>query len=169
MPYPGGNIIRVTPTLSTDTYADGDVLFVETEIPNVVSSRGGSSILIGMFLVDYKDVSDTDALFVFTEKNTTTIGAINETADIAVANLKTNNLIGMMKLDQDQAGSGGDIDNARMHQVLSMSHAGEDRQMMLSAAPGSTSCYVSGILGSATTPDYDADSWELIFHVRYLD
>ena len=38
MPYGKSNfkVIRVTPTLSTDAYANGDVLFTTTEIPNAV-------------------------------------------------------------------------------------------------------------------------------------
>ena len=46
--YPGGNIIRVTPTLHAAASTDNDVLFQTTEIPNVVSSRGGVSKLVSV-------------------------------------------------------------------------------------------------------------------------
>ena len=162
-------IIRVTPTLSTSTYADGDVLFILTEIPNAVLVPGGCSALTHMWVADYKDVSDTDAILLFTEKNTTTIGTINATANISAANLKANNLIGWASWDQSAANTSSDIDDMRFHRVMSASGASEPHTplMILQAAAGSTSVYVGGILNSATTPDYDAESIELIFHIDY--
>ena len=168
--YPGGNIIRVTPTMSEDAYADADVLFVETEIPNAVSNRGGVSKLLSAFLIDSKDINDTDALFLFSEKKTTTIGTINETANISADNLVANDVIGILKLDQNEATSSADIDNAKIHSLFSYAGAqdGVAPLMMLKAAENSTSVYVSGVLTSATTPTYDADSFQLIFHIEYL-
>ena len=45
-------IIRVTPTLSTDAYAQGDVLFVATEIPDAVIGLGGCPKLVGGYVFD---------------------------------------------------------------------------------------------------------------------
>ena len=45
-------IIRVTPTLDTSAYADGDVLFTATEIPNAVVGLGGCSKLVGAYIFD---------------------------------------------------------------------------------------------------------------------
>ena len=59
-------IIRVTPTLSTDAYAQGDVLFVATEIPDAVIGLGGCSKLVGGYVFDKSDGSD-DITFVFTQ------------------------------------------------------------------------------------------------------
>ena len=44
-------IIRVTPTLSTSEYADGDVLFQMTEIPNAVKEDGGTSKMLGAYII----------------------------------------------------------------------------------------------------------------------
>ena len=49
--YPGGNIITITPTISGTAYDAGDVLFLTTEIPNAVSSRGGVSKLLSVTMV----------------------------------------------------------------------------------------------------------------------
>ena len=38
------NIIRVSPTLSTDAYADNDVFFAATEIPAADRGDGGCSL-----------------------------------------------------------------------------------------------------------------------------
>jgi hypothetical protein len=169
--FPGGNIIRVTPTLSTDAYAEGDVLFASTEIPNAVSSRGGSSFLVGMTVVDYGDVADSDIHYIFSEKQTN-LGTVNATADISDADFKASKPTGFLLQDADQATTGAYIDNARMHTVFAGAGSGDGSPgvfMMLKADEGSTSVYISGILKSATTPTYAADGIELIFHIKYLD
>ena len=171
--YPGGTVVRVTPTLSTDAYAQGDVLFVSTKIPGAVSNRGGSSYLKAMGVLDSSDNSDTanDILFVFQEKEGTTPGSINATANISSANLVANKVLGTAFLIPDQAGTGGQIDNSRIHMVLPSSQVNEASgpNIMLKADGGSTDVYVWGVLTGATTPTYADDSLELIFHIEYLD
>ena len=161
-------IIRVTPTLSTDAYALGDVLFTATEIENAVLEDGGSSKLIGMYILDFADVADSDAYFIFTE-GSTALGTINDTAGITDADLKANNVCGFLNLDASAATMGAVVDNARMYSVLPASGASEqsNANIILQAAEGSTSVYVQSILYSSTTPTYAADSWQLIFHIEY--
>ena len=161
-------IIRVTPTLSTDAYAIGDVLFTATEIPNAVLEDGGCSKLLAMYVLDFADVADSDAYFVFTEGNTA-LGSINDTANISDANLKANNVIGHANLDASAATAGAIIDNVRLYSVLPATGSSETNgpNIILQAAEGSTSVYVQGILYSSTTPTYAADSWQLIFHIEY--
>ena len=169
--FPGGNIIRVTPTLSTDAYAEGDVLFAATEIPNAVSNRGGTSFLVGMTVVDYGDVADSDIFYTFAEKNTD-LGTVNATADISDADFKASKPTGFLVQDADQATTGAYIDNARMHTIFAGAGTSDGAPgvfMMLKADGGSTSVYISGILKSGTTPTYAADGIELIFHIKYLD
>ena len=167
--YPGGNVISVTPTLDTSAYADGDVLFTGTEIPNAVSSRGGVSKLVNFYLSDSKDVADSDIYIILTT-GSTVLGSLNATANISAANWKTNKPLGFFKIDADQAGTEENIDNVRFFGPLPSSGINESAfaPILLQAAGGSTSVYAHGILYSATTPQYDADSFELIFHVEYL-
>lgn len=160
-------IIRVTPTLDTNAYAQGDVLFVATEIPNVVLEKGGCSKLVGAYMFDKSDQL-SDITFVFTEGNTA-LGTINATANISDANLLANNLCGITKVDADQAQTANDIDNSRIHQMLPASIAGEnnDNLLLLQAANDSTSVYVQGLLISSTTPTYADGDIQLILHIEY--
>jgi hypothetical protein len=164
--YSDFEIIRVTPTLSTDAYAQGDVLFTATEIPNAVIGNAGCSKLVGAYMFDKSDNAD-DILFVFTEGNTA-LGTINATANISDADLLANNICGISKVDADQAQSAQDIDNSRIHQMLPASVAGENTQdlMLLQAADDTTSVYVQGILISSTTPTYANGDIQLILHIQ---
>ena len=119
-------IIRVTPTLSTDAYAQGDVLFTATEIPRAVLEKGGCSKLVGGYIFDKTDGSD-DITFVFTEGNTA-LGTINATADISDADLLANNICGITKVDNDQAATNAWIDNSKIHQMLPGSSVSENTQ-----------------------------------------
>ena len=160
-------IIRVTPTLDTSQYEQGDVLFTATEIPKAVLENGGCSKLVGAYMLDKND-QQSDILFTFTEGNTA-LGTINATADISDADLLANNICGITKIDSDQATSGAYIDNSRITQMLPSSLTGENTQdlLLLQAASNSTSVYVQGVLISSTTPTYAADDIQLIFHIEY--
>ena len=162
--YPGGNIIRVTPTLSTDAYAAGDVLFTATEIPNAVSSRGGVSKLTAMFILS-QDTEDMDTNFIFSEGNTA-LGTINETADIDDSDIEALNIIGFLDLDASEAAV-THLDKSDIMQVTA-SEAGESRPFLLKAAEGSTSVYVQAIYRGGGTPSVAADDLDLIFHIEYL-
>lgn len=159
-------IIRVTPTLDTSAYAQGDVLFTATEIPNAVIGLGGCSKLVGAYMLDKAD-QQSDVLFTFTEGNTA-LGTINATADISDADLLANNICGITKIDSDQATGGAFIDNARIVQMLPASITGENTQdlLLLQAANDSTSVYVQGVLISSTTPTYANGDIQLILHLE---
>jgi hypothetical protein len=164
--YSDFEIIRVTPTLSTDAYAQGDVLFTATEIPNAVIGNGGCSKLVAAYIFDKSDGSD-DITFVFSEGNTA-LGTINATANISDADLLANNICGTCRLDNDVASSGSYIDNSKIHQMIPMSGSGEnnDDLMLLQAANDSTSVYVQSILTSSTTPTYADGDIQLILHIQ---
>ena len=160
-------IIRVTPTLDTSQYAQGDVLFTATEIPNAVREVGGCSKLVGAYIFDKLD-SSSDITFVFSEGNTA-LGAINEDADISDPNLLANNICGISKMDNDQATTGDKIVTSKIHQMLPGSGTAEnnDNLMLLQAASDSTSVFVQGILTSSTTPTFADGDIQLILHIEY--
>ena len=57
-------VLRVTPTLDTSAYADNDVFFNATEIPNAVKGNGGCSKLIGVTILNEDDVAhDFDIIY----------------------------------------------------------------------------------------------------------
>ena len=160
-------IIRVTPTLDTNAYAEEDVLFVATEIPNAVLEKGGCSKLVGAYMFDKSDQA-TDIVFVWTEGNTA-LGTINATANISDADLLANNICGITKIDSDQATTANEIDNSKILQMLPASITGENTQdlLLLQAASDSTSVYVQAIIFSATTPTYADGDIQLILHIEY--
>lgn len=164
------NIITVTPTVSTDAHQADDVLFTSLEIPNAVLGEGGVSKLKHMFVLDTDDVSATpyDVLYFFTEKSTA-FGAINETANISVDNIKAAGINGFLLQDGDQAYSSNELDNATITKVFSASGTNEpnDNLTYLKAAAGSTSVYCHAII-RAGTPNYtNADALRLILHIEY--
>ena len=159
-------IIRVTPTLSTDAYAQGDVVFTATEIADAVIGLGGCSKLIRAYVIDKSDNSD-NITFVFSEGNTA-LGTINATADISDADLIANNICGISKIAASGATSGAFIDNSRILEMLPASLTGEnnDNLMLLQAANDSTSVFVQGVLISSTTPTYADGDLQLILHLE---
>ena len=172
--YPGGTIVRVTPTLTTDAYSVGDALFLATKIPGAVSNRGGVSYLSAMYFLDKSDNSDgnTDIIFGFQEKEGTTIasGGINTSVDISNSDLANNKVLGYARSIGDNATTAAHIDNARIHMVFPAGGVNENAgpNLMLKADAGSTDVYVWAVL-EASTPTYAVDSLELIFHIKYLE
>jgi ABC-type xylose transport system substrate-binding protein len=159
-------IIRVSPTLDTNAYAQNDVLFTATEIPSCVLGLGGCSKLVAMYVID-KSNTDSDIDFYFSEGNTA-LGTINATADISDANLLNNNICGVARLDANQASVGAGLDNARIFQVMPLTGTSEDSNatMLLQSADDNSSVFVQGILTSATTPTYADGDIQLVFHIQ---
>ena len=157
-------IIRVTPTISTDAYAQGDVLFTATAIPNAVLGDGGCSKLVDFYVID-EAAQDFDVDFYFSENNTA-LGTINATADISDADLAALNLNGVMHMDLSAART-TQLDNAQVIKVLSLSASQEaGYPMLMQAASDTTSVYVQGIV-RAGTPTFAASDITLIFHIEY--
>ena len=159
-------IIRVTPTLSTDAYAVDDVLFTGVEIPNVVREDGGCSKLTNMYVLDQQDTSDVDIEFYFTEKNTA-LGTQNATANISDANMEAIGFCCAARLDTDQSSSGNNIDNLRVHEIVRLDGANIQNTPigLLQAEDDSTSVYLHAII-TAGTPTFAADDIDLIFHIE---
>ena len=160
-------IIRVTPTLSTDAYATGDVLFNGTEIPNAVKEDGGCSRLIAMYTFN-KTVNSCKYEILFTE-NTVTLGTINATANISDDDIIAAKPTGFLFLDEG-TGDTDNFDNFQMARVTDYAPSDGTTHglppILLQASSGSTSCYVSAVI-HAGTPTFVADDLELIFHIAY--
>ena len=163
-------VIRVTPTLDTSAYAQGDVLFNSVAIPNAVREEGGCSKLVAMFLLS-KSTDELDANFIFSE-NSATFGTVNATANISDADLDTANVLGHLHHDASIAVM-SELDNAKFYRIVELSSATNDNaihanpMMLLQAAAGSTDVYVAAIQHDNSTNTYAADDWELIFHIQY--
>tara|TARA_R100000664_G_C2759226_1_gene148765 strand:- start:2520 stop:3029 length:510 start_codon:yes stop_codon:yes gene_type:complete len=164
--YSNYNIIRVTPTLTEDSaYADGDVLFTATEIPNAVLGAGGCSKLLSCYLVD-KDQSAFGVDLLFTEENTA-LGTIHATANISDADFKAIGLCGAMRHINTVAKS-SDIDGLFVYKCMSLSESEESVEpILLQAKAGSTSVFVSGVINTGTPTFTNTDDIQLIFHIQY--
>ena len=157
-------IIRVTPVISATAYDAGDVLFAATEIPNAVLGNGGCSKLIGISALSQHDATD-DVGLVFME-NSTNLGTILSATSLADGDAEAANLISGCTLN----GSDNTLDLGanRLYSTFSVganSAVTTFTPMLLQAAAGSTSVYVTGI--AVDGQDYAAvDDLDLIFHIE---
>ena len=76
-------LLEVTPTINTVEYDIGDCLFVSTEIPNFFQSANSSAEIKSVTIIDRS--SDEPDMAIYLTTNSTTLGAINATADGADA------------------------------------------------------------------------------------
>ena len=158
-------IIRVTPTLSTDAYAQGDVLFVATEIPHAVMGKGECSRLLAAFCLSQAHANADDLDVYFTEANTA-LGTINATANISDGDIEAIGLFGIMKVDADVAVT-SQLDTSKINQLINLNGTLTSQPILLQAAADSTSVYCQAIITSSTTPTYAADDLDFIFHIEY--
>ena len=166
--FPGGNIVRVTPTLDEGTaYAAHDVLFASTEIPNAVPSRGGISKLVRIDLYNHKDTTcDIDLVFTQNQAN---LGTINEA--VGSGSLWTEALVKSAKVlgcvNWDVSDSEIDLINGLTSTDVEGAQIGKHMPMLAQASGGSTSIYFAGIDRTGSI-DFGADDLEFIFHFEYL-
>ena len=158
-------IIRVTPTLDTNAYAQGDVLFVATAIPNAVIGSKGCSKLIAAYCLSQAH-GNADDLDVYFTEGSTALGTINATADIADGDIEAIGLCGLMKVDAD-VGVTSLLDTSKVNQLINLNGALASQPILLQAASGSTSVYFQAVITSATTPTYAADDLDFIFHIEH--
>ena len=73
------NLLEITPTINTDEYAIGDCLFVSTEIPDFFPTIDSAAEIKSVTIIDRS--SDEPDMAIYLTTNSTTLGAINATAD----------------------------------------------------------------------------------------
>jgi hypothetical protein len=147
-------VLNFTPVLDTSIYADNDVLFIATEIPNFVRVAGGRSLIKSVHLFDGDDQGVDVTLFL--TQNATTPGTINaaiSAADTVMDDIQTS--IRIVAADYE------DLINSQVASVGSINK-------MVEAAAASTSLYCWGAVRSGT-PTYTASGMIIRFGVEYLD
>tara|TARA_R100001530_G_scaffold129592_1_gene100019 strand:- start:29 stop:544 length:516 start_codon:yes stop_codon:yes gene_type:complete len=161
-------VLRVTPTLDTSAYADNDVFFNATEIPNAVKGKGGCSKLIGLSILNEDDAAhDFDIIFMQKE---TDLGTINDAVGSASkwTNVlaKAAGVLGAIKIDW----SDNVIDLVNNHVFTAkagdQTGNGEGFPILLQAENDSTSVYMAAV-SRADTPTTAADDYEIILHIEY--
>lgn len=80
----GANLITITPTLDTNAYADGDVLFAPTEVKEAAQAAGGVTMLQSVTAID---ASDQGAAFdlLFFNGASVSLGSLNAACSISDA------------------------------------------------------------------------------------
>ena len=163
------NIIRVSPTLSTDAYADNDVFFAATAIPAAVRGDGGCSLLHAVTILNEDDVAhDHDLVFMEVQKNLGTINsAVGSGSLWTNALAKAAGICGILTIDWSDTGV--DLVNNQVFTSTAVTGggAGGGLPMMLQATSGSTSVYFAGV-SRGGTPTTAADDYEYAFHIQYL-
>ena len=169
--YPGGNLVRVTPTVVAGETADDDIMFDATEIPNAVSSRGGVSLLRNMTIID-KDAENVDMDIIFMQVQTN-FGTADSAPSITDANLQAAKVIGSIRIDWSDAAVGfaQDSGNAQIYHSAGASGSNliDNFPMLVQAAEGDTSIYFTAIVSDTNNADFAAtDDLEFVFGFEYL-
>ena len=134
-------VITITPTLDTNAYADGDVLFTTEAIANAVRNSGESCILQSIHVLDKGD-QGIDFELVFLDEDVD-LGTINAAIDISEANAAK--IIGHYAFSNDYI----DLINTQIR-------CDEGIGLVLKAGAATTSLYVGGISkGAGTYADGD--------------
>lgn len=144
-------VITVTPTLDTNAYASGDLLFDATEVATAVRTNGGAAILQSVTVIDKAD-----------QKVAFTLGFANAATDFGTLNsapdpddTEAATVIGWVPVAaSDYIDLGG-------ASVACMRNLG----LLLKAGASATSLYIFGVNGTGT-PTYAAS--DLVFQLGFL-
>ena len=163
--YPGGNIIRITPTLHAAASTDNDVLFQTTEIPNAVSSRGGVSKLINVSYTCKQALGlnlDLIIMEVDTDFNNGTLGA--------TLNISDSDLVACKPLCAlEWGGAPITLNGNEINDFTNDSSNNDPGQLpiLLKASEGSTSVYFTAIDRDGGDTFVDGDL-TFTFSIEYL-
>ena len=162
--YPGGNIIKIAPTVSASAHTNGDVVLAKTELKNAVPSRGGCSILRSMTLFVEGAASDDDLAVLFFDNSTDLGEPINDpSSDITADEFRTASCIGVMTLDAGTCSF--DVANGRLY---ANNDNREGSPVLLKAADRETSIWVAVIQYGGSLDFTDTDSLTGTFNIEYL-
>ena len=157
-------VIRVTPTIDTNAYGAGEVLFTTTEIPNAVLGNGGCSKLLGVWVLSQSGAVQKDISLVFMQ-NSTSIGTVNSAPSISDPDAEAVNILGT--IPNIDAGN-TDVDLGGVKIFGGGTQLGQSSvaiPMLLQASGNSTSVYFAGLAKEAAT--YEAvDDLDFIFHIQ---
>ena len=136
-------LLEVTPTINTVEYAVGDCLFVSTEIPNFFQSTNSSAEIKSVTIIDRS--SDEPDMAIYLTTNSTTLGAINATADGADAVVDDIQCI-IPIVTADYLGGGDYTDTSS---VACITDPANDGIGCIVSSNGSSSIYICAILAQA--------------------
>ena len=144
-------LLEVTPTINTDEYYIGDCVFISTEIPNFFPNANSAAEIKSITVIDRG--ADTPSLIVYLTTNSTTLGAINATADATDAVVDDVQCI-IPVLAADYAGGAGLTDTCMVACVTDPSNDGIG---CIVSSNESTSLYICAILAAAAETFAEGD------------
>ena len=148
-------VLEFTPVLDgAVTYADNDVLFIATEIPNFVRTVGGRSLIRSLGVFDADDMTTELALYI--TQSATTPGTINGAisgADSVMDDIQTH--IRVLATDYD------DLINSNFASLGNI-------QKIVEAWASTTSLYCWGAV-RAGTPLHSTSGLLFRFGIEYID
>lgn len=140
------DVLDLTPVLDTSIYADGDVLFVATEIANFFTELGGKRALHSIIV---SDGDDQNVAFDLVFSNASiTLGTIN--AAVSISDADAAKIIGVVSFATTDA---VDLINSRLFHKESIG-------LVLESAGVTTSVWVAGI-SRGGTPTYTASGFKI--------
>ena len=165
--YPGGNIIRITPSdLTASAISNNDVVFAKNELKNAVGTRGGCSLLrtFTMFIEGAEAADDLILLFF---DNSTDLGAATDaaTSTISADEFRAAGCIGAMKFD---GGYAMDMGNGLLYTGDIIDSNFSQAPIIVQAADGGTSVWVACIQYGGTLHLTDTDSLTCTFGFQFL-
>ena len=135
----GANLITITPTLDTNAYADGDVLFAPTEIKEAAEFAGGITMLQSVTAIDASDQGQPFDLLFFNGASVS-LGSLNGAPSISDSDAQSFHIGRVQVQSSDYYDLGG-------CRVAGLNAIG---RIMLSL-PTSRSIYCAGISRGAGT------------------
>ena len=134
------NLLEITPTINTDEYAVGDCLFVSTEITGFFRDANDCAEIKSLTIIDRS--VDAPAMNVYLTTDSTTLGAINATADAADTVVDGVQCI-IPVIAADYIGSATDTDTCG---VACITDPANDGIGCIVSSDGSRSLYICAIL-----------------------
>lgn len=162
--------VTLTPTLSTDAYADGDVLFLLTEI----NLPARSAKLIGGAVVDYAGTFAAEvAELHFFQNNAAELGSINATANITDANFRLNRYQGSMNISS--TATVNELDNMTLRPMVSaggttiaLDGTTVPSPVVMTSTKAGHKIFVSGIVSTVSTAAaMTADNLEIVLYFEH--
>ena len=137
--------IRVTPTLDTSAYADGDILFDTTEIPDAVLGNGGCSKLVSVAITNKQ--GDVTPMTMYFQQTARGMGTANAAMNVSAGNTVHAKQLGYIEAPTDSWKDMGStcLFNAKTDENVS------SLPLMLQAKDDSTSVYFFASIGGAET------------------
>ena len=137
--------IRVTPTLDTSAYADGDILFDSTEIPDAVLGNGGCSKLVSVAITNKQ--GDVTPMTMYFQQAARGMGTANAAMDVVSANTIHAKQLGYIHCPADNWADMGStcLFNAKIAENDS------SLPLMLQAKDDSTSVHFFASIGGTET------------------